>query len=371
MSFNYLLRQYKWDKIQEDIYKKTAKDVEKALLSKQKDLEDFKCLLSPAAKPYLRIMADMSHQLTKKRFGKTILLFAPLYLSNECQNICTYCGFSFHNKIERKTLTGSEILKEINVLKNLHFDHVLLVTGEANQKVGMPYFLQALSLISPHFSSVLMEVQPLETIDYIALRKASVNSILAYQETYHPEVYAQYHTKGKKANYLYRLNTPDRIGDAHIHKMGLGVLLGLTDWRTDSFFLALHLSYLEKKYWQSKFSISFPRIRPHEGELNTTQTLKQSDLIQLICSFRLFNEEVELTLSTRENALLRDHLFPLGITSMSAGSKTNPGGYAMDTTSLEQFSIDDNRSPMEVASSIASKGYEPIWKDWDRSMTTI
>ena len=171
--------------------------------------------------------------------------------------------------------------------------------------------------------------------------------------------------KGKKANFEYRLNTPDKIGNAGMYKIGLGCLLGLEDWRTDSFFAGLHLSYLEKKYWQTKFSVSFPRIRPAENALTSKIHLKDRELIQLICAYRLFNEDIELSLSTRESRKFRDHAIKLGITSISAGSKTNPGGYSNGSASLKQFEISDERPPKEIAKMVVSQGYEPVWKDWD------
>lgn len=365
-QFKDIYDQYSWDEVQASIQTKTAKDVEAALAATHRTLEDFKALISPAAVPYLEQMAQLSHQLTKKRFGKTIQLFAPMYLSNECNNICTYCGFSLDNKIKRKTLTAAEILQEINVIKQHGFNHILLVTGESNHTVHVDYFLKAFEIIKPHFANISIEVQPLSQDEYAQLQRAGLYSVLVYQETYHKEKYKDYHLKGKKSNFYYRLETPDRIGLAGMHKIGLGVLLGLEDWRTDSFFCALHLDYLQKTYWQTKYSISFPRIRPAEGVDISNYHISDKELVQLLCAYRLLNEEVEISISTRESALFRNHLIKLGTTTMSAGSKTNPGGYSMDEDSLEQFEISDERTPAEVAAVIAANGYEPVWKDWDK-----
>ncbi|MGK0390759.1 MAG: 2-iminoacetate synthase, partial [Maribacter sp.] len=261
-TFKTIFDQYDWDSISSSIYSKTEMDVKLALRKEKRNLEDFKALISPAALPFLEEMASMSHHITQKRFGKTIQMYAPMYLSNECQNICTYCGFSLDNKIRRKTLSGSEILKEVLAIKALGYDHILLVTGEANRTVGIDYFKMALQIIQPHFSHISMEVQPLDQPDYEALLEYGVNTILVYQETYHKAEYKKHHPKGKKSNFYYRLDTPDRIGLAGMHKIGLGALFGLEDWRTDSFYTALHLQYLERTYWQTKYSISFPRLRP-------------------------------------------------------------------------------------------------------------
>lgn len=364
-SFTQKFDSYNWDELKKSILSKTEKDVERALASSHRTLEDFKALISPAALPYLEQMAQTSHQLTKKRFGKTIQMYAPMYLSNECNNICTYCGFSFDNKIKRKTLTDEEILKEAAAIKQAGFNHLLLVTGEANHTVHVDYFLNALRLLKPLFANISVEVQPLEEHEYKQLHDAGVYSVLVYQESYHRETYKTYHPKGKKSNFTYRLETPDRLGSSGMHKIGIGVLLGLEDWRTESFFCAAHLDYLQKKYWQTKYSISFPRMRPAEGIIEPNVIVSDKDLVQLICAYRLFNENVELSISTRESEKFRNHIIPLGVTSMSAGSKTNPGGYAVDKQSLEQFEISDERSAGEIAQLISSVGYEAVWKDWD------
>jgi len=368
-SFKEIFDQYDWDTVKADIYSKTAADVERALAASRRSLEDFKALLSPAAQPYLEQMAQLSHRLTLQRFGNTMQLYIPLYLSNECQNICTYCGFSLDNKIHRKTLNEAEILQEVKAIKAMGYEHVLLVTGEAWQTVGLDYFKEALQLVRPHFSHISMEVQPMDETEYAALIPMGLQSVLVYQETYHRADYKLHHPRGRKSNFDYRLETPDRLGRAGIHKIGLGVLIGLEDWRTDSFFTALHLQYLEKTYWQTRYSISFPRLRPCSGGLPPKVEMKDRELVQLICAYRLLDPDVELSLSTRESEHFRDHVIKLGITTMSAGSKTNPGGYASDLQSLEQFEISDERSAHAIASMLKQQGYEPVWKDWDRAIS--
>lgn len=364
--FSEVFEQYQWEEVKRSIYAKNTTDVLLAIHGQhKKTLEDFKALISPAAAPFLEELAQKSQQITQKRFGKTIQMYAPMYLSNECQNICTYCGFSLGNKIPRRTLSDQEIIQEAEAIKALGYDHILLVTGEANRTVGVPYIKNAIQLLKPYFSLISMEVQPLEMEQYEELKKEGLHTVLVYQETYHKEDYKKHHPKGKKSNFEYRVNTPDRIGKTGMHKIGLGVLIGLEDWRTDSFFTALHLDYLEKTYWQSKYSISFPRLRPAEGLLEPKVEMNDRELVQLICAYRIFNEEVELSLSTRESEKFRNNIIQLGITSISAGSKTNPGGYAVDKQSLEQFEVSDERSPAEIADLIRSKGYEPVWKDWE------
>ena len=364
-NFKTLFDTYNWSETLNSIYNKSNKDVELALLKDNLDLEDFKALLSPAAKPYLEQMAQKSHALTKKRFGNTIQMYAPMYLSNECQNICTYCGFSMTNKIPRRTLTDVEILKEVAFLKKKGYDHILLVTGEANKTVGVDYVKNAIQLIRSKFSNITIEIQPLNKEDYILLKENGLYAVLVYQETYHREEYKKHHPKGKKSNFDYRLDTPDRLGKAGVHKIGLGALFGLEDWRADSFFTALHLKYLQKTYWKTKYSISFPRLRPHSGGLEPKVEMTDKDLVQTICAFRLFDEDVELSMSTRESEIFRNHIVKLGITSISAESKTNPGGYSVEPQSLEQFEISDERSTEDVVKMLKNNGLEVVWKDWE------
>lgn len=363
--FKDLFNTYNWEATLESIYAKTATHVESALQKEKLSIEDFKALISPAAKPFLEQMAQKSQEITKKRFGNTIQMYAPMYLSNECQNICTYCGFSMTNKIPRRTLTDSEILKEVAFLKRKGYDHILLVTGEANKTVGVAYLKNAISLIRAHFSNITIEVQPLDQDEYELLIQHGLYAVLVYQETYHRDEYKKHHPKGRKSNFDYRLDTPDRLGRAGIHKIGIGALFGLEDWRADSFFTALHLKYLQRTYWKTKYSISFPRLRPHSGGLQPKVEMTDADLVQLICAFRLFDEDVELSMSTRESEVFRNNIVTLGATSISAASKTNPGGYSVEPQSLEQFEISDERSTEDFVAMLKSKGLEVVWKDWE------
>jgi 2-iminoacetate synthase len=370
-------QEFSWQDVQQSILSKTDADVRVALQKEKRGLEDFKALISPAAAPHLEEMARLSQARTQQRFGRTIQMYVPLYLSNECQNICTYCAFSLDNKIKRKTLTDAEILLEVQAIKAMGYDHILLVTGEANQAVGVPYLQHAIRLIKPYFSHISLEVQPLDQDEYELLIAEGLNTVLVYQETYHAENYKHHHPRGKKSNFQYRLETPDRLGKAGVHKIGLGALIGLEDWRTDCFYTALHLHYLEKTYWQTRYSISFPRLRPIEvGTTGHTSVrdfhsyMNDRELVQLICAYRLLSEALEISISTREKESFRNNIVLLGITSMSAGSKTNPGGYAVAPESLEQFEISDERTPAEIAAMIRRQGYEPVWKDWDHAYQT-
>lgn len=367
MGFETVWRKQDFGSVVERIAGKSAADVRRALGRGHSSLslDDLAALLSPAAAPFLEEMAQASHQRTVERFGRTMQLYAPLYLSNVCGNICTYCGFSAQNRVERLILDDEAILAEAAVLATMGMQHLLLLTGES-PRVGPDYLVHALRLLRPRFASLSFEVQPLEVGDYLRFGQEGMNAVMVYQETYDPTAYARHHLRGPKADMGYRLETPDRLGQAGVKKIGIGALYGLSDWRAEAWFVGLHLRYLEECYWRSRTSISFPRLRPHAGDEALALTpFNERELVQAMCAFRLFSQEVELSLSTRESARFRDHAFRLGITSMSAGSRTNPGGYAQKQSSLEQFSIDDSRSPAEVASFLRSQGYQPVWKDWD------
>lgn len=365
-SFTQRWQQLDWDDLTLLINSKTAQQVDHAIHSDRLTLDDFMALLSPAAAPYIEPMAYKAQKLTRQRFGNTVGFYVPLYLSNLCANDCTYCGFSMSNKIKRKTLNNSEIANECATIRKMGFDSLLLVTGEHQGKVGMDYFRQSIPLIRNYFSAVMMEVQPLETTEYAELKSLGLDGVMVYQETYHQPTYQLHHLKGKKQDFHWRLETPDRLGQAGIDKIGLGALIGLSNnWRTDCYMVAEHLLYLQKHYWKTRYSISFPRLRPCAGSIEPASVMSEAELVQLICAFRLLAPDVELSLSTRESPYFRDHIIPLAINNVSAGSKTQPGGYADNKAELEQFAPHDNRNAQQVAQAIIQSGLQPVWKDWD------
>ncbi|MCL5051049.1 MAG: 2-iminoacetate synthase ThiH [Firmicutes bacterium] len=327
-------------------------------------VQDLNVLLSEQAQPHLELMAQAAATLTRQRFGHTMRLFIPLYLSNLCANDCTYCGFSMSNRIRRTTLSMQALEAECQALKTLGFDAILLVAGEHERQVGMPYFRQALTVVKRYFSHIALEVQPLSQADYAELRRYGLAAVYVYQETYQPEAYARHHIRGKKTDMSWRLQTPDRACAAGVDKIGLGVLLGLADWRADALACARHLRYLQRTYWRTRFALAFPRLRPCAGGIESQHLVNDRTLTQLICAFRLFEPNLEISLSTREPAALRDHLMLLGITHMSAGSKTQPGGYADQTIALEQFATSDPRNARDMATVLDKHGLEPVWTDW-------
>jgi 2-iminoacetate synthase len=330
-------------------------------------------LVSPAAENYLEQMAQLAHQLTLQRFGRTIKLYAPLYLSNYCSNSCRYCGFNEQHKFDRTRLTIDHALEEAQVIASEGFRDILLVSSEDRKFITVDYLAELAGKLRSKFSSISMEVYQMSETEYAELFKAGIEGVTLYQETYDRNSYQHYHPGGPKSDYDDRLNAPDRIAAAGMRQIGLGVLLGLTNWRIETLALAEHAHHLIKRYWQSHVSFSFPRLRPaHEVEGSQfSHLLSDKNLVQMITALRLCFADLGLVLSTRERADLRDHLLNLGITKMSAGSKTNPGGYSGQSKAVEQFEINDNRSPAEVAAVIKQAGFEPVWKDWDSAFAGV
>jgi 2-iminoacetate synthase len=369
-------------------------------LAKDKlSLTDFAQLISPAAAELLEPLSRRSQQLTQQRFGKVIRLFAPLYLSNECINNCAYCGFSRDNPILRVTLSVDEMQREAVALNEQGFRNILLVAGEHPKFVSNNYLRDCVAALHTEWPSISLEVGPMETEEYGPLVQAGAEGLVVYQETYDRAIYDEMHTAGPKKNFNWRLETAERAYIAGFRRLGIGALYGLADWRYEAICVAAHAEYLLRNCWKAQVTISLPRLRPCAGEFQPLTHMTDRDLAQLVCAFRLMFPDVGLVLSTREPAKLRDGLIPLGITMISAGSHTEPGGYTgagkekihhtergriielaagssewattngHATNATSQFEIADERSPQEVAELIRRLGYEPVWKDWDAALT--
>ena len=352
--------------LHESIYTASTADVERVLHKQHCAQEDFPVLISPAAAGFIETMATRSRQITSLRFGKTVRLYAPLYISNECINACAYCGFNVHNATPRTTLNHDEVLAEADILHKQGFRHLLLVSGEHRTHVPVEFIAEIARALREKFAALSIEVYPMETAEYRLLAENGITSIAVYQETYDRTSYARLH-KGPKADFDYRLATPERAIRAGLREIGIGALLGLSDHRLDLALLARHAAYLMKAYWKAQISISFPRIRKAAGNFSPAETITDRQLAQAIFALRMVLPDADLVLSTRENQTFRNGMAGLGITRMSAGSRTNPGGYSMADDALEQFAIDDRRSAAEVAAMLDQKGLEPVWKDFDRS----
>lgn len=370
-GFADIISQYDWDETIRNIEATTDDDVIRVLAkarrnTKQLDVDDFMVLISDAATKHIEEMALLSRLFTQERFGKTISLYIPMYVSNACTNKCVYCGFNHDNPFHRTTLTMKQIKDECEAIKRLApFDNILIVSGEYPALCGVDYLEQALNVCRPYFNNMTIEVMPMRTEHYERLINSGLNGVVCFQETYHKEAYKKYHPKGMKSIFEWRLNGFDRMGKAGVHKIGMGVLIGLEDWRADVTMMARHLRYLQKKYWRTRFSVNFPRMRPSESGFQPNVVMSDAQLAQLTFAFRLFDHDIDISYSTRETPTFRDNMMTLGVTSMSAGSQTEPGGYCSTPDALEQFEVSDERTPKEVANAIRSNNYHPVWKDWD------
>ena len=361
------LSKWNWDEVTARIASKTEADVVIALGKSRLSIDDFMALVSPAAAPFLEEMARLSQFYTQQRFGKTISKYIPMYLTNSCTNSCVYCGFNRHNQFPRVILTPEQIEAECRAIRELGpFENLLLVTGENPRLAGTDYLENALRICRPYFNNLTIEVLPLPEEDYRRLTHSGLNGVVCFQETYHRERYKVYHPAGMKSNFEWRVNGYDRMGAAGVHKIGMGVLIGLEDWRTDVTMMAIHLLYLRRHYWRTRYSVNFPRMRPSEGHFQPNVVMTDRELAQLTFAFRLFDHDVDISVSTRETPRFRNNIATLGATSMSAGSKTEPGGYRTYPQALEQFAVSDERTPAQVAADIKAAGYEVVWKDWDK-----
>jgi 2-iminoacetate synthase len=385
----------------------TRADVRSSLLKAKLSLDEFASLISPAASGFLGELSSRSRKLTLQRFGKVVRLFAPLYVSNECINNCSYCGFSRDNSILRVTLSVDEVVREACALREQGFRNILLVAGEHPKFVSNNYLRDCVAALHRETPSISLEVGPMETEEYLPLVDAGADGLVVYQETYDRNVYSEVHTAGPKKNFDWRLETPERAYAAGFRRLGISALYGLADWRYEAICVAAHARYLLRHCWKAQLTISLPRLRPCAGEFQPLTTMSDRDLAQLICAFRVMFPDVGLVLSTREPARLRDGLIPLGVTLMSAGSHTEPGGYTgagreklhhtvrgrmielppshgingggasewangnrRATNATGQFEVSDDRSPQEIASLLQKLGYEPVWKDWDAALVS-
>jgi len=357
-------------------------------------VERFEHLITPKSDQQLEAMAQSSSSLTLQNFGRTMRLFAPLYLSNECINNCQYCGFSRDNPILRVTLDVDEVIAEARHLARQGFRQILLVTGEHPKFAGHDYLAECVRALAPDFSSISIEVGPMETEDYVPIVEAGAEGLVVYQETYNRGIYAEMHTAGPKRDFNFRLDCVERGYAAGFRRLGVGALIGLSRWQDEAIALAAHLEYLFKRCWQAQITVSLPRLRPAAGGFHPLFSMTDRELVQLVCALRITFPQLGIVLSTRERASLRDSLASIGVTMMSAGSHTEPGGYTRqgrlhlhrtvrgrivapeyqdgeDELATGQFAISDERSPAEIAAVLRRRGLEPVWKDWDQALCGV
>ena len=368
-----------------------AETLDSLVLKRSELIGGFEHLIAPKTDQELESMAQASRALTMQNFGRTMRLFAPLYLSNECVNNCRYCGFSRDNPILRVTLSVEEMISEARHLARQGFRQILLVAGEHPKFVSADYLAECVRALAPEFSSISIEVGPMATEDYVPIVEAGTEGLVVYQETYNRGIYAKMHTAGPKRDFNFRLDCAQRGYAAGFRRLGIGALIGLSRWQDEAIALAAHLEHLFKHCWQAEISVSIPRLRPAAGGFRPHFTMNDRELVQLVCALRITFPQVGIVLSTRERAPLRDALASTGVTTMSAGSHTEPGGYTgqgrehlhrtvggrmvapeyqggKDQLATGQFEISDERSPAEIAAILRLRGLEPVWKDWDQSL---
>ncbi len=350
----------------EEFHKNVSKErVEEVL---EKDFlceEDFLVLLSPVAENYLEQMAQKANQITLRNFGKTVLLYAPIYISNYCENKCAYCGYNVENHIARKKLSLEEVEEEAKALRATGIKHIIVLTGESRFHSSVQYIKDSIKIMKKYFDSIAIEIYPLEEEEYRLLVDSGVDSLTIYQETYNPIKYDEIHLAGPKKVYRYRLETPERAARAGIRGMGVGALYGLDNWRREAYFSGLHAKYIQDNFPHMEISMSVPRIRPHAGSFTDIYDVTDKNLVQIMLAFKIFLPRAGINVTTRETAEMRDNLLPLGVTKMSAGVSTEIGGYSSIEKGEKQFEIADNRSVDEIKSMLISKGYCPICKDWE------
>ncbi len=350
--------------IQKNVSRNYPVDVGKALSNETLGEEDFFSLLSEEAVASLEVMAKKANALTERNFGKIISLYAPLYLSNYCENECLYCGFNRTNPIRRKKLNREEILKEANSIAKTGIQHVLLLTGESRSESPLAYIKDSVESLRGIFSSISIEVYPLEEEEYKELFGCGVDGVTLYQETYDEKLYGMLHKAGPKRDYLFRLNGAERACRAGARQVNIGALLGLADWRKEIFFVGLHARWLMHNYPETEIGVSLPRFKKHEGAFSCACPVKDTEFVQILTALRLFLPRASISISTRENRFFRENLIGLGVTRMSAGSHTEVGGYASQDKTEGQFDIEDSSSVDEVREMIIKKGYQPVLKDW-------
>jgi len=342
----------------------TGCEVQRVLGKRILSWEDYLLLLSSAAQPYLEQMAQKAHAQTVAYFGRTMVLYTPLYLSNFCTNSCLYCGFNRDNRIVRRQLTLDEVEAEAKAIAGTGLRHILILTGDAPAMASVAYIERCCAVLKRYFPAIGMEIYALSEKDYGRLIRAGVDSLTLYQETYNETLYARLHPRGPKRDYRFRLDAPESACRAGMRAVNIGSLLGLDDWRRDAFLTGLHASYLQDRYPETEISVSLPRMRPHAGGYQPEYDVEDRHIVQIMTALRLFMPRVGITISTRESARFRDRLLPLGVTRMSAGSCTAVGGRTADKETVGQFDISDERSVPEMAAMLRRAGWQPVYKDW-------
>lgn len=363
MSFYKIMKKWQGQNLKKYFNDVSSQEVKKIIAKDKINSEDFLKLLSTEAANHLETMARKAHNLTVQNFGKVVLLYAPLYLGNYCQNQCVYCSFNSDNNFERKKLEINEVRREAEVLLEKGIKHILILTGSSRKHTQVSYIKKCVEVLKEYFSSISIEVYPMQTSEYEELIEAGVSGLTLYQEVYNKEVYDKLHLKGPKTDYKFRLDGPERGCKAGMRNVNIGPLFGLDNWRKEAFWLGMHAQYLQNKYLSTAFNVSLPRLQPSAGNFRPRSEVDDKSLVQIMLAIRLFLPRIGINISTRENAEIRNNLIPLGVTKFSAESNTVVGGYTSQNGE-SQFSISDDRSIDKIKKMMKDKGYQAIFKDW-------
>lgn len=351
-----------------DYRKYNSADVRNVLNKETLDPADLAVLLSPSAEPLLEKMAQRAKIETAKHFGNTVCMFTPLYIANYCENYCVYCGFNCSNKIRRGKLSMEEIEAEYKTISETGLREILLLTGESKSASPVEYIAEAVSLAKKYFSTIGVEVYPMNSDEYAMLRKAGADFVSVYQETYNTVKYEEVHLRGPKRIFPYRFNSQERALMGGMRGVAFGSLLGLSDFRKDAYAAGLHAFFVQKKYPWAEISYSLPRLRPYINNAdNNPNDVHETQLLQVMLAYRIFMPYAGITISTRERAGFRDNVAGLAATKISAGVKVGIGGHGdNEQKGDEQFEISDPRSVEEVRRALLDKGLQPVFTDYVR-----
>lgn len=366
MSFYKVVEKYRDFNFYEYFDSVKREDVLRSIYKRHKREEDLLNLISPKGEEILEEMAREARRLSLQYFGKTILIYTPMYISNYCINKCSYCGYNVENKIFRKKLNKEEIKREGEAILKKGFKDILILTGESEYHTPVDYIEESIKILRDKFPAITIEVYPMTEKGYKRIVEAGAYGLTVYQETYNEKVYDKIHISGPKKNYKFRLDALERGAKAGMRSIGIGALLGLSDFRIDAFFTAMHGKYLRDKFPHLDISYSIPRIRPCKGGLEDLIYVSNKNLVQVLLTYKLFDPQGGINISTREDIEFRKNLIPLGVNKLSAGVSTFVGGHTLEEKGDSQFFIKDESSVEEVKKIIKDMGYQPIFKDWHR-----
>lgn len=349
-----------------DFSKFTETDVKNAISTDRLNIVDFAALLSPAAEPFIEEIAQRAKQETFKHFGNSVNIFTPLYVSNYCENGCLYCGFNRDNRIHRAKLSLEEVRSEMKKISESGLTEILILTGESRKMSDVDYIGECIKLATEYFKSIGVEIYPLNSKEYEHLHECGADYVTVFQETYDPEKYAELHPFGPKRIFSYRFNAQERALIGNMRGVSFGALLGLGDYRKDSFACGIHAYFLQRKYPHAEISFSLPRLRPFINGKYSIESVSERDLLQVSLAYRLFMPFAGQTISSREGQKFRDNIVGLSATRISAGVSVGIGGHAEEKKGDEQFDISDPRDVSEIRKALIKKGLQPVFNDYVR-----